>query len=75
MHLEPVVASCIMFPLPPTLQYPSPEWDSVTMEAKDLINKMLNRDQNRRITAKEALNHSWIKVSSVQVNVAFRPWN
>ncbi|KXJ26352.1 calcium/calmodulin-dependent protein kinase type II delta chain [Exaiptasia diaphana] len=40
--------------------YPSPEWDSVTKEAKDLINKMLVTDPRRRITAAEALKHPWI---------------
>ncbi|KAK3730270.1 hypothetical protein QZH41_016452, partial [Actinostola sp. cb2023] len=40
--------------------YPSPEWDSVTKEAKDLIDKMLIIDPRRRITASEALKHPWI---------------
>lgn len=44
-------------------QFPSPEWDTVTPEAKDLINKMLNVNQNHRITAQEALKHPWISVS------------
>ena len=45
-----------------SLQYPSPEWDSVTMSAKELINSMLSLNQDSRISAKEALNHPWIKV-------------
>ncbi|RMX43440.1 hypothetical protein pdam_00001879 [Pocillopora damicornis] len=40
--------------------FPSPEWDSVTEEAKDLINKMLTVDQSKRITAADALKHPWI---------------
>lgn len=44
------------------MQFPSPEWDSVTEEAKDLINKMLTVDQSKRITALDALKHSWILV-------------
>ncbi|XP_031552171.1 calcium/calmodulin-dependent protein kinase type II delta chain-like isoform X2 [Actinia tenebrosa] len=40
--------------------YPSPEWDTVTDEAKDLINSMLTVDQTRRIHAHEALRHPWI---------------
>ena len=43
-------------------QFPSPEWDSVTEEAKDLINKMLTVDQSKRITAADALKHPWIVV-------------
>ena len=38
----------------------SPEWDSITDEAKSLINRMLQIDCNKRITAKEALKHPWI---------------
>ena len=45
-----------------SLQFPSPEWDSVTEEAKDLIKKMLTIDQNKRINVSDALKHSWILV-------------
>ncbi|TSL34535.1 Calcium/calmodulin-dependent protein kinase type II delta 1 chain [Bagarius yarrelli] len=40
--------------------FPSPEWDTVTPEAKDLINKMLTINPAKRITAAEALKHPWI---------------
>lgn len=46
-------------------QFPSPEWDTVTPEAKDLINKMLTINPSKRITAAEALKHPWISVSLV----------
>ena len=36
-----------------------PEWENISDEAKDLISKMLIKDFNSRISAKEALNHSW----------------
>uniref|UniRef100_A0A3Q2ZTP2 calcium/calmodulin-dependent protein kinase n=1 Tax=Kryptolebias marmoratus TaxID=37003 RepID=A0A3Q2ZTP2_KRYMA len=42
--------------------FPSPEWDTVTPEAKDLINKMLTINPAKRITAAEALKHPWISV-------------
>uniref|UniRef100_A0A8C3VJ49 calcium/calmodulin-dependent protein kinase n=1 Tax=Catharus ustulatus TaxID=91951 RepID=A0A8C3VJ49_CATUS len=45
--------------------FPSPEWDTVTPEAKDLINKMLTINPAKRITASEALKHPWICVSDV----------
>ncbi|KFQ24489.1 Calcium/calmodulin-dependent protein kinase type II subunit alpha, partial [Merops nubicus] len=45
--------------------FPSPEWDTVTPEAKDLINKMLTINPSKRITAAEALKHPWISVSLV----------
>ncbi|XP_024225876.1 calcium/calmodulin-dependent protein kinase type II alpha chain isoform X9 [Bombus vosnesenskii] len=40
--------------------YPSPEWDTVTPEAKNLINQMLTVNPSKRITASEALKHPWI---------------
>ncbi|KAL3227581.1 hypothetical protein MRX96_048712 [Rhipicephalus microplus] len=41
-------------------KYPSPEWDTVTPEAKNLINSMLTVNPAKRITAAEALKHPWI---------------
>nr|XP_022912863.1 calcium/calmodulin-dependent protein kinase type II alpha chain isoform X4 [Onthophagus taurus] len=41
-------------------EYPSPEWDTVTPEAKNLINQMLSVNPSKRITAAEALKHPWI---------------
>ncbi|XP_007906338.1 calcium/calmodulin-dependent protein kinase type II subunit alpha isoform X3 [Callorhinchus milii] len=40
--------------------FPSPEWDTVTPEAKDLINKMLTINPSKRISAAEVLKHPWI---------------
>ncbi|XP_072037970.1 calcium/calmodulin-dependent protein kinase type II delta chain-like [Amphiura filiformis] len=40
--------------------YPSPEWDTVTPEAKNLINSMLTVNPAKRITAQDALKHPWI---------------
>jgi len=40
--------------------YPSPEWDTIAPEAKDLVNKMLKVDPSKRITADQALKHPWI---------------
>lgn len=45
------------------LQFPSPEWDTVTPEAKNLINQMLTINPVKRITAQEALKHPWVCVS------------
>ena len=45
------------------MQYPSPEWDSVTTSAKELINAMLTQGQDKRLTAEDALKHPWIQVS------------
>uniref|UniRef100_UPI00358E7833 calcium/calmodulin-dependent protein kinase type II delta chain isoform X4 n=1 Tax=Myxine glutinosa TaxID=7769 RepID=UPI00358E7833 len=40
--------------------FPSPEWDTVTAEAKNLINQMLTINPAKRINATEALKHPWI---------------
>ncbi|XP_028397188.1 calcium/calmodulin-dependent protein kinase type II subunit delta-like isoform X2 [Dendronephthya gigantea] len=40
--------------------YPSPEWDTVTDEAKALIDKMLTVNPEKRITSSEALKDPWI---------------
>ncbi|XP_025421887.1 calcium/calmodulin-dependent protein kinase type II alpha chain isoform X17 [Sipha flava] len=40
--------------------YPSPEWDTVTPDAKNLINQMLTVNPAKRVTASDALKHPWI---------------
>ncbi|VIO87258.1 Uncharacterized protein BM_BM5007 [Brugia malayi] len=40
--------------------YPSPEWDTVTPEAKNLIDNMLTVNPKKRITAEQALKVPWI---------------
>lgn len=49
-------------------QFPSPEWDTVTPEAKDLINKMLTINPAKRVTATDALKHPWICVGVARPN-------
>ena len=39
------------WPLKGKFDYPSPEWDTIAPEAKDLVNKMLKVDPSKRITA------------------------
>ncbi|KAJ8254724.1 hypothetical protein GJAV_G00196460 [Gymnothorax javanicus] len=52
--------------------FPSPEWDTVTPEAKDLINKMLTINPAKRITASEALKHPWISHRSTVASCMHR---
>ncbi|KAI4541058.1 hypothetical protein MG293_008200 [Ovis ammon polii] len=52
--------------------FPSPEWDTVTPEAKDLINKMLTINPSKRITAAEALKHPWISHRSTVASCMHR---
>uniref|UniRef100_A0A673LB10 calcium/calmodulin-dependent protein kinase n=1 Tax=Sinocyclocheilus rhinocerous TaxID=307959 RepID=A0A673LB10_9TELE len=52
--------------------FPSPEWDTVTPEAKDLINKMLTINPSKRITAAEVLKHPWISHRSTVASCMHR---
>ena len=45
------------------LDITGPEWDSISSEAKDLLKKLLTKNPYKRITAHEALEHPWIKMS------------
>ena len=39
----------------------SEEWKEYSPEAKDLVSKLLIKDPKLRMTASEAINHSWFK--------------
>lgn len=39
--------------------FPSPEWDNISMEAKDFIRQLLQMDPSARMTASKALDHCW----------------
>ncbi|XP_060635026.1 calcium/calmodulin-dependent protein kinase type II subunit delta isoform X14 [Anolis sagrei] len=52
--------------------FPSPEWDTVTPEAKDLINKMLTINPAKRICASDALKHPWICQRSTVASMMHR---
>ncbi|KAL3066994.1 hypothetical protein OYC64_016860 [Pagothenia borchgrevinki] len=52
--------------------FPSPEWDTVTPDAKDLINKMLTINPSKRITSAEALKHPWICQRSTVASMMHR---
>ena len=41
-------------------EFPSPFWDDVSQEAKDLIKAILVRDPKQRLTAEMILSHSWV---------------
>ncbi|XP_005988254.1 calcium/calmodulin-dependent protein kinase type II subunit beta isoform X1 [Latimeria chalumnae] len=52
--------------------FPSPEWDTVTPEAKNLINQMLTINPAKRITAQEALRHPWVCQRSTVASMMHR---
>eukprot|EP01087_Luapelamoeba_hula_P016147 TRINITY_DN4938_c0_g1_i1.p1 TRINITY_DN4938_c0_g1~~TRINITY_DN4938_c0_g1_i1.p1 ORF type:complete len:221 (-),score=29.94 TRINITY_DN4938_c0_g1_i1:60-722(-) len=48
--------------------YPSPYWDVITPQAKDFIDHLLTTP-DRRMTAKEALKHDWLKGPASRVDL------
>lgn len=44
------------------LVFKSPQFDTVSAAAKDLIRRLLVADPKKRLTAKEALEHPYLKV-------------
>ena len=43
------------------LSFTQPIWEKKSKEAKDFVNKLLNKDPKKRMSVKDALTHSWIK--------------
>lgn len=52
--------------------FPAPEWNAVTDAAKELIKGLMTMDQDKRMTASEALNHPWIKSRDRVASVVHR---
>ncbi|XP_028330728.1 serine/threonine-protein kinase DCLK2-like isoform X2 [Gouania willdenowi] len=42
------------------LEFPSPDWDAVSLSAKMLISQMLQVNVDARFTAEEVLSHPWV---------------
>ena len=43
----------------------NPVWKIITPECKDFIKRLLEKDQNKRMTIKQLLEHKWIKMYDV----------
>jgi len=48
------------------VNYKDQDWSRVSADAKDLVKKLLTRNAEQRISAEEALNHNWVKLSAPQ---------
>eukprot|EP00934_Nitzschia_sp_Nitz4_P000663 Nitzschia sp. Nitz4//scaffold104_size75438//14107//15694//NITZ4_005652-RA/size75438-snap-gene-0.119-mRNA-1//-1//CDS//3329532374//663//frame0 len=48
------------------VKFPSPIWDDVSQDAREFIMYLLNRDPDKRPTAREALEHPWLSHRKVQ---------
>jgi serine/threonine protein kinase len=47
------------------VSYDYPSWKKVSKEAKEFLTHLLTPDPNLRYTAKDALEHPWIKVLTI----------
>eukprot|EP01121_Diplochlamys_sp_Union-15-3_P018022 TRINITY_DN6472_c0_g1_i4.p1 TRINITY_DN6472_c0_g1~~TRINITY_DN6472_c0_g1_i4.p1 ORF type:complete len:429 (-),score=74.81 TRINITY_DN6472_c0_g1_i4:74-1360(-) len=47
-------------------EFPSPDWDDISEEAKEFIRKTLTQDPNHRPSAVDCLNHPWVKGKAPQ---------
>lgn len=47
------------------VEFPSPQWDSVSPDAKALIGQLLQVDPRKRLDAKAMLRHPWVKGQNV----------
>lgn len=43
------------------VQFVEEDWKNISADAKDLVMGLLERGQSKRLTAKQVLNHTWIK--------------
>ena len=53
-----------------TIKLDGPNWDSVSVDAKDFLLRLLEPDPNKRISAAEACVHSWISQNKTPVSNA-----
>lgn len=44
-------------------EFPSPSFDNISYTARLLIRKLLSTQPNKRLSAQEVLDYSWIQVS------------
>lgn len=51
--------------------FPSPEWNNVSSDAKTLISSMLSVDPSVRLTINEVVKHKWIAVSNTSFDSHF----
>lgn len=43
--------------------FPSPHWDDISEEAKDLVTALLEVNPSDRLTTTQALHHPWMKMN------------
>ena len=51
------------------------EWKSVSSEAKSLVNSLLKKDPNKRISVADSLKHPWFKLFPIKVQLSLEELN
>lgn len=52
-------------------EFPSPYWDNISEEAKDMIRKLLVLDSDKRLGAAEILQHPWLNSQNSRDRLPF----
>lgn len=52
-------------------EFPSPYWDTISENAKDLIRSLLVIDPDKRLSAKEILEHPWLNSQNSREKLPF----
>ena len=50
------------------IEFPPKYWEKISKEAQDLVKKLLEKDPEKRVTAAEALSHSWFNQNESEMN-------
>merc|ERR1712003_508682 len=50
--------------------FPSPDWDTISEDAKNFICSLLKKEDDTRLTAAQALEHKWIKEVGKTVRIS-----
>ena len=54
------------------LKFDPADWSKISDEAKDLVTRMLDKNKNTRITAHQALEHAWMKISKFNTPISVK---
>ena len=52
------------------LQFPSPRWDCISGDAKDLIRNMLTKNPKKRVVSGDVMHHKWFHQKSPSKNIS-----
>ena len=50
------------------IEFPAQYWDKISEKAKDLVQKLLKKNPNERLSAEEALKHPWLNQEEAEIS-------